>query len=261
METLQVSEEFLPYMDWLKDKKNQPIVAIIAAVVIVGIAAAMYFFVFKPKSAAPTDMSAADPSMDMSAQPMDPNAPPAGGAPAPAPAPADASKAQVKAMPMENWRKDPFQPVGYKAPATNKVKRQPPIPDFPFYKFPSPIKKNADKIFEEQTEPAQPVRRMSGILLNERIYAIIESEGKTEIVQPGDLLDDRLATVEKIEKDKVILKTTTKNPRYLVIRMAAAPRTDIQQSAAPSQFSPEMPGGFPMPPGGRSFPKRARPMD
>jgi hypothetical protein len=73
-------------------------------------------------------------------------------------------------------------------------------------------------------EPVQPTRRMAGILLNSRIFAILETNGKYEIVQPGDTLADRLAIVERVERDRVILKTTGKRPRFITVRMAAGNR-------------------------------------
>ena len=72
-------------------------------------------------------------------------------------------------------------------------------------------------------EPAQPARRMAGLLLNDRVYAMIETGDKTEIVQPGQTLEDGLASVVRIEKDKVVLKTTSTPARYLLVRMAASP--------------------------------------
>lgn len=153
---------------------------------------------------------------------------------------------------MLNYRKDPFLPVGYKPPKIKK-KQPPPIVDFPFISLPHPGRDDEAK--NAPPEEPQPTRRMAGLLLNGRIFAIIETNGKSEIVQPGDMLSDRLARVERIERDKVVLKTTTgKNPRRLIIRMAAAPQTDTGGGGAevgPTRpMGPGMPGmpGMPMPP-------------
>jgi len=92
----------------------------------------------------------------------------------------------------------------------------------------------------------QPSRRMAGILLGDRVYAIIETNGIAQVVQPGDYTTDRLAVVERIEPGKVVLKTVDEKPRYVAVRMAASP---VSQTVTPSQ--PTGPGqpNFPGPPG------------
>jgi len=226
-------------MDWLKDKKNQPIVAAGLAVIIIGAAAAVYFTMFAGGGSSET---AALPPSDTAATgtptgtPTDMNAgyppgtapttgtPPGAAAAAPAPIPPGG------ATPMEVWRPDPFLPAGYKPPPPGRQpKPKPPIRDLPF--------QNWSRWVEEKRKPPppdlpQPVRRMAGIIVSDRIYAIIESNGISQVVQPGDMLEDRLAMVERIERDKVILKTMDKHPKYLTVRMASAPRTET--SIAPS---------------------------
>jgi hypothetical protein len=227
-------------MDWLKDKKNQPIVAAGLAVIIIGAAVAIYFTVFAgggaPEGTATTpttpttsttDMAATPPGTAPMADPMAgaPGAVPGGTTPAgPAAAPTPALTPPGGATPMEVWRADPFLPAGYKPPPKGpKTKPKPPIRDLPAI--------NWSRFISERKKPPspdlpQPVRRMAGIIVSDRIYAIIESAGKSEIVQPGDVLDDRAAMVERIERDKVILKTMDKVPKYLTVRMASAPRTE-----------------------------------
>lgn len=242
-------------MEWLKDKKNQPIIAAIASVVIVAVIVVLWLFVFK----GPSDEEAADTagtgmeavSNTPPGMTPDPSAlPPAatGTAPAASTAP-PATSGQVAAAPMESWRNDPFMPLNYKPPTTRRVRARAPIVDLPLGAlFPPAVRKSAAISLPE---PPQPPRRMAGLLLNGRIFAIIESNGKSEIVQPGDTLSDRLAVVEKIERDRVILKTTSEHPRYIVVRMAAAP--SIPGSAAPSTNTPGGPGSMP---GSRPGPNR-----
>jgi len=132
---------------------------------------------------------------------------------------------------METWRNDPFQPIGYKKPP--KVKQNPPIRDFPFEKIDLPgihIGQNGKN--KEIPELPQPPRRMAGILLNQRVYAIIETNGVSDVVQPGDMLKDHLASVERIEPDKIILKTVDKKPRYITVKMAASPHVDNSSAAS-----------------------------
>lgn len=250
-------------MDWLKDKKNQPIVAAIAAIVIVGVAALLYFTMFKgdsdsaesaPPQVDPAGMDGGMPPMPGGMPPM-PGAMPQDGAQGmdqgAAPAAAPAAKTggdQATAAPIEVARKDPFLPIGYKPPPKGVRKPIPHITDFPFISLPHP-RRDEDEKKNEKEEP-QPSRRMAGLLLNGRVYAIIETNGKTEVVQPGDTLDDRLAMVERIEQDKVVLKTITgAKPRYITVRMAAAPKTDYVTTSSGSESAPLGPyTGGPMPP-------------
>lgn len=250
-------------MDWLKDKKNQPIVAGIAAVVILGVGALMYFTFFKAPPATPATPPAttgdpmAQPGMDPMAQPgadpmaagtppADPNAAAGGAAPAGAQPGTGAGKTETAAVPMEAWRTDPFLPPGYKPPKTGAVKLKQPIRDLPMFKIPLPPPPPPP---EDIPPLAQPVRRMAGLILGDKVYAIVETGGKNQVVQPGDMLEDRLAMVDRIEKDRVILRTVDKKPRYLVVRMSQGVRTETAATpSGPSNRYPR-PGG-PRPPGG-----------
>ena len=221
-------------MDWLKDKKNKPIVAAIASIVIVAVAVMMFFMFKGPSEEESMDM-ATNPSADMPAATTPapaPGAPPA----TPAVATAPATGSQVSITPMESWRKDPFLPLNYKPPRNNSVKARPRIIDLPLGALFAPRARKIAAI--ALPEPPQPARRMAGLLLNGRIFAIIESNGKSEIVQPGDILSDRLAVVEKIERDRVILKTTSEHPRYIVVRMAAAPSQGAAPANTPAEQGP-----------------------
>ncbi|MCE5315707.1 MAG: hypothetical protein ABFD49_07910 [Armatimonadota bacterium] len=215
-------------MDWLKDKKNQPIIAVVAAVIIMGV----LIFVIRPmifgggssgdQASAPPEMGTPPPSEPAAQVPEAALPSDTGAAP-----PAGTAQASTSSTPMEPWRADPFLPVGYKAPVKARVRKLP-ISDFPFLRISIPPK-DVEQI--QVQDAVQPARRMAGLLLNKRVYAIIDTSGVSEIVQPGDRLKDGLAVVEKIEQDKVILKTTDKKPKYIVVRMAASPRTDLGTAA------------------------------
>ncbi|MCE5200188.1 hypothetical protein LLG39_14570, partial [bacterium] len=218
-----------------------------------------------PMPGAPTPPGMAPDPSAAGGAPATPGAPgaPAGGTAGATATPAQGTTAAAatNATPMEPSRGDPFQPVGYKPPKhVRVVKVIPPIVDFPFERIPGEYRKSGAIV--EETEVAQPVRRMAGLLLNERVYAIIESNGSSEIVQPGDMLRDRLAKVERVEQDKVILKTTGKRPKYLTVRMASAPKVDanINSGASSSSGRAGMPGipGMPGMPGIPGMPGSGR---
>ncbi len=272
-------------MDWLKDPKNQPKAAAILAGVIVVVGVLMYFLYFRQPSAdtaaapPPAEQTAGAPppggtpgtdlggGVDSGLQPAgapaggpQPGGPPMGGpqpgAPAPGGAPGTAPAAQPQqvaqagsAKPMEAWRPDPFLPLDYKPPKSGP-KPKPRIADFPFINLggmaPPPPPPPADT--------PQPPRRMAGVLVGSKIYAIIETNGESEIVQPGDTLKDRLAVVERIERDRVVLKTKDPRPKYIVVRMAAAPNQPSGSPGSPTSprsTGPRSTGPYPGPPGGR----------
>lgn len=271
-------------MEWLKDKKNLPIVIAIGAVALVAIGLCLYFFVFSssgdttqqtaqvdttgatpgmpPGGAAPTPGGpaaappASAPAAPAAAPPTAAGATPAATAPATPGAPG-AKGAQVASIkPMETYRSDPFEPIGYKKPV--KVKITPPIWDFPFERMPLPRGVSVGTGGKKRVRPEiqQPARRMAGILLNERVYAIIEANGASQVVQPGDYtMPDRLAIVERIEPDRVVLKTVDETPRYITVKMAASPITQAPVAVAPpSQGPPGMPPMPRMPRGNRGMP-------
>lgn len=226
-------------MEWLKDPKNQPKVAIGLSALIVLALVAMYFLYFK----GPSD------DTGMMAQPEEPPVETVVGPDTVADAtsaPPPPATQVASSGPLETWRSDPFMPLGYKPPAKTAFRPRPPILDFPFVTLPRRLD---DEAAQAPPELVQPVRRMAGILVNDRIFAIIESNGESEIVQPGDTLKDRLAVVEKIERDKVVLKTKDAKPRYLIVRMAASTRAPSPTSdTTMSPDRPFVPGGTPRTP-------------
>lgn len=247
-------------MEWLKDKKNAPIVAAIAGAVIVAVFCLWWFVLRAPAETpvtpdetaqqgapAPGDAGA---GVVAPAGPGTPGGPAATGVPAAtspgvpgttASTPAAANGVQVASVkPMETWRGDPFQPIGYK-PVKKGPQPKPHIWDFPYEKLPIRFKVDGGKGKKwEKPEIQQPSRRMAGLLLNDRVYAIIEANGSSQVVQPGDYTTDRLAMVERIESDRVVLKTVDEKPRYITVKMAGSPKVQTG-SAEPGSPAPPMP--------------------
>lgn len=238
-------------MDWLKDKKNQPIVIGLFAVILVAVGVFLYMQMAgggSADSSVSTDSSASTTPSQPTPTPTTTSASAPATTNAAQPAAAGAQVAGIQ--PLESWRKDPFEPIGYKRPVRMRKAPAPiydlPIPDMPRW-VPNPPEK------KEYTENPQPIRRMAGLLLNGRVYAIIETNGTTETVQPGDMLNDRLARVDRIERDKVILKTTDRKPRYITVRMTGAAHQDsgtgVSTGVTPTMPSPGGTNRYPNPAG------------
>ncbi len=231
-------------MDWLKDKKNQPYIAAGLTVVLLGIGALIYFQYFKQPSTPPETTATTEPTAATEF-----NAGMPGQLPSPEPATETAASPQQQqpvangtAKPMEAWRPDPFLPPDYKPPKRGRqIRIKQHIRDLPTFdlKLVTPPEPTA-----QQSELPQPVRRMAGLILGDRVYAIIEQGGKNQVVQPGDMLEDRLATVFRIEKDRVILRTMDKQPRYITVRMSQGVRTETAASPGVSMPRPSPNRGY-----------------
>ncbi len=159
--------------------------------------------------------------------------------------------AAAPVKPIEAWRADPFQPIGYKKPPKSKAgkgviriaKFPQKITSYPWEWVSSARPRPTPPVSKEPTFTPQPYRRMAGILMNGRVFAIIETNGQYDIVKPGDMLTDKLATVEKIMRDRVILKSTDPKPRYMTVYLTGAPMGTTGTGG-------NMPGGGMMGPGG-----------
>lgn len=164
--------------------------------------------------------------------------------------------------PAEKSRPDPFRPL---------VPPPPPPPDWQVLSASLPpitIARPGAKVARgEQTETAVPEvgtevpRRVVGVVTGRRAYAILEQEGQTTVVRPGDVLPD-LARVERIEPNRVLLR---RNGRPIWVPLQAsgeataaagtgvgAPGGYPYGAARPYPYGPggpPAPGGYPMPGG------------
>ncbi len=273
--------------EWLKDKKNQPIVAGALILVLVVAVVVIYMTMSGGSSSDSSQQvlnnsnSASNPTPPASSMPpgMNSNRPPtsaptnaAPGATGTSVAPnaklagatpagkAGANPADKKVVKIASvlGRKDPFLPVNWTPP------KPPPPREADRIQVPDTIDVMPRWIQRIGGAPPpggdlqQPPRRMAGLLLNGRIYAIIESNGSSELVQPGDTLKDGLAIVERIDRDKIVLKTTVGEKRYIIVRMASASKQEVTPSTptntrpnvGPNPWGPGGPVGLPRGPGG-----------
>lgn len=257
-------------MEWLQDRKNLPYV--IGGVGVVIVAAGVFLLLqirgrsdnLGPPTTqqATTDYSggmatpsgtAAVPSPSAVPGPAGTIAPTTStglatpGAPAaPAVAPASKPEAVVAAnpVPIETWRADPFVPTSEGRPP-----RQPPRPrleipmlDRLFAPKPKPVESISDRLIP------LPPRRVAGILFSDRVSALIQTPDGWETVKPGGTLRDG-TIVERIERDRVVLRTVDKKPRLIEVRLAAStiPVAQPQQGVGgtPGGGTPGYsPGGF-----------------
>lgn len=246
---------------WIEDKKNLPVVATVALVVI----GLVVFFMLKSfgfiGGGGGADMSAsAGPGMPggppMPGQPGGPppsgalpGGPPPGGMPpgtpgqptAPTAAPASGPAGAVM-PPMLPYRKDPFLPFAG-MPSRKDVLamvlpslRRPRI-------APAPVVQLEATALAAEVLPPQPFRRMSGVMWNGRVKAILETAGETRIVQPGDdfTSGNSHVRVETITQDSIVLKTMdTRTPMTITVRMAGSVTGNEATTGGPGSGGPDM---------------------
>ena len=151
-----------------------------------------------------------------------------------------AVQSEVAVTPMESYRGDPFAPPGYDATRDGRRADAKAHIDLPPLRIPIGIPEDGSGRRKTQVPPpVQPVRRMSGLILNNGVAAVIESNGKSEVVVPGQALGDQLAVVHRIESNRVILRTTGENPMDVVVGLTPSPIA--------SQLNPPSPPGTPLP--------------
>ena len=222
---------------WLQDKKNMPIV--LAATGIVFVLAVLLIlkmngFIGGPKQAAIPDagMPGApvpgqgmppEPGMPQPGMPTEP--PPPGTPPAPgtAPAPTSAAGQQAALAPMLPYRKDPFMPLYGMPKKADVIAALLPRLSRPRL-APAPVSE-ADLASAEEVLPPQPFRRMSGVLWNGKVSAIMETNGETDVVRPGMELTrgNSRVRVESITQNSIILKTLdTRTPFTVKVNMAGS---------------------------------------
>jgi len=147
--------------------------------------------------------------------------------------------------PAEKSRQDPFRPL---------VPPPPPPADWQVLSASLPpitiARPGAKVVREEQAEAAVPEvgtevpRRVVGVVTGKRAYAILEQEGQTTVVRPGDVLPD-LARVERIEPNRVLLR---RNGRPIWVPLQAS-----GEATAMAGTGVGVPGGYPYG-GPRSYP-------
>jgi hypothetical protein len=90
--------------------------------------------------------------------------------------------------------------------------------------FPNSFELPEDKedIFIAQEQ--QPYRRISGIVIGDAVYAILEENGRSTIIRPGTTIPDTNWVVVAIDRDGVTLRRSGNiQPNEVVVRLEVAP--------------------------------------
>lgn len=86
--------------------------------------------------------------------------------------------------------------------------------------FELPEDKEEQVVGEEQ----QPYRRISGIVIGDAVYAILEENGRSTIIRPGSRIPDTEWVVVSIDRDGVTLRRPGNvKPNEITVRLEVAP--------------------------------------
>lgn len=81
-----------------------------------------------------------------------------------------------------------------------------------------------DKEEQVVAEEAQPYRRISGIIIGDAVYAILEQNGRSYIIRPGSDIPDTSWKVASIDRDRVILRRSGNvSPNEIEVRLELPP--------------------------------------
>jgi Tfp pilus assembly protein PilP len=160
------------------------------------------------------------------------------GAAAPAAAPAVSKEALLP------FRKDPFKPFAVRKPDRTQVLISM-LPSISHVRIaPAPVKRLGAVEVVNETLPPQPVRRMAGVLMNSKISAILETDGSSDIVTPGMVVNrsGSRVRVESITPDQIVLKTLdTKKPFTVRVNLQGSiVSSDSDESAGDGAIAPIM---------------------
>lgn len=103
---------------------------------------------------------------------------------------------------------------------------------------------------EGEVPEAQPYRRLSGIVIGDAVLAIIEENGVSRVIRPGDMIPNTNWKVVSIDRDKAILRRVNSNrlPREIEVRLETAPPSALTGGGGGAPVGGP-PGGTP---GGRN---------
>lgn len=90
--------------------------------------------------------------------------------------------------------------------------------------FPNSFELPEDKPEDVVTQEEQPYRRISGIVIGDAVYAILEENGRSTIIRPGSKIPDTNWVVVSIDRDGVTLRRSGNiQPNEITVRLEVAP--------------------------------------
>ena len=246
---------------WVQDKKNMPIVLAATGIVLV-LAILMILkmngVIGRPKHAEAPPVGPApvmpepQPGMPMNqGQPGMPAGPQPGMPGGELPPGAAPGAQQAELVPMLPYRKDPFMPLYGMPRKADVIAALLPSLSRPRL-APAPVYGGGEISAAEEVLPPQPFRRMSGVLWNGKVSAILETNGETDVVRPGMELTrgNSRVRVEGITQDSIILTTLdTRIPFTIKVNMAGSVVSGTEGSNQPVYGGP----GSPIYPGAPNY--------
>lgn len=241
---------------WLQDRKNLPIVAGGTALIIIVVALVFLKMTGTIGGQAGPDTTAYQPPAGPAGQPPPiapigspetvgvpgvPGASVPGGVP-PTPDVSAGAAAVAAQPPILPYRKDPFLPFG--GPPRRASVLMHLLPSVSRPRITTYTVKHEVEEWELPAEvlPPQPFRRMTGVMYNGHVSAILETAGEYDIVRPG--MEIRRANtrvmVESIQPTSITLKTLdTATPMTINVNLAGSVAAGAGAPAGPA------PGGYP----------------
>ena len=177
----------------LQDKKRM---IMIGGGLLVVVAVALVFLWPRGPATAPPSPTASAPAPGTPAAPAAPT-PPLPVAVTPAPSPAVSTPSLDAALPAPtrrvgvDYRLDPFVIPGFRPPGTGLtvIPTSAVIAGLPAIDLSLP--RQISGVFGPTPDGLASVQRVSGILYNDRVLALVETGGRTYVVQPGDTIDGK----------------------------------------------------------------------
>jgi hypothetical protein len=169
----------------------------------------------------------------------------AGGAPL---AGAGAKTAVKKAGPRPPARHDPFKTPSELIPEPPRMADiLPPSQDYLNNRAEEIARPNPEQFIRDVPDPPM---RMAGALWGNRVYGVLEINGQTQVVNPGDKVG--IYRVERVERDKIVLSRPGRRGRRTVEALLAGNPSLAGQYPTGDSGIPGGPTGYGGPPGGGS---------
>jgi hypothetical protein len=152
-----------------------------------------------------------------------------------------------KAGPRPPARKDPFKtptelmpppvPIAEQLPAVNNL--------YVDYRTKELQQPTLEQFVRDTPDPPM---RMAGALWGNRVYGVLEINGQTQVVNPGDKVG--IYRVERVERDRIVMSRPGRRGRRRVEALLAGNPSLAGQYPTGDAGVPGGPGGYGGPPGG-----------